>query len=107
MTKADEDHKARLREMGCIVCRLHLHVYTPAVPHHLREQTGAALRASDLEAIPLCPPHHQFADGTAKFHGEIGYHFSPETFERRYGTQRELLNIVTELLNQGGNTEWN
>jgi len=105
MTKATKAHEAKLREMGCIVCRLHLGVWTMPSLHHLREQTGGAMRSSDFDAIPLCPPHHQHADGTRKFGGEVGYHFSPAKFEERYGTQRELLNAVTELLNQGGNIE--
>ncbi len=43
-------------------------------------------KSSDFETIPLCPTHHQYSG-----HGEIAVHDGLESWEARYGTERELL----------------
>lgn len=86
-------HLARVAALGCIVCRRQGLGPTPAVVHHIKDGcTGIGRRAPDDETIPLCHPHH---DG-----GQWGvaFHAGPEEWERRYGTQREMLaEVMAEL----------
>lgn len=85
-----------LYQMGCIVCRLRYDVYSPPEIHHLRgnQWSGMGQRANDEHTIGLCPIHHRYGGGD-----DVGYHQSPKEFERRYGTQSELLEKVNEMLN--------
>ena len=61
------------------------------MPHHPRGaafETGTGLKADDRDAIPLCRNHHTDGGwGTA-------YHAGPEEFERRFGTQADLLKLT-------------
>ena len=77
----------KLVEHGCALC-WHLGIYgTPAEVHHLRDGQGLSQRASDDEAIPLCPAHHRGPQG---LHG-----LGTRGFAARYGiTERELLELV-------------
>jgi len=54
-----------------------------------------AQRADDEEVIPLCPEHHR--------HGGRGVaiHAGRETWEARFGTERELLEEVNRKLEVG------
>lgn len=99
--KKNRSRLARLADMGCIVCLVHLGVRSPAEIHHPRDGMGMSQRASDSEAIPLCPIHHRTGDGTASSGGHWGYHKSPERFEDRYGTEAELLNVTNHFLKNG------
>lgn len=91
--KAEREHMGRVAALCCIVCRNENLGDTPAGIHHIRAGQGHK-RASDYDTLPLCPCHHQDGDGTATYAGEIAYHHSPEEFERRYGTELELLEQV-------------
>ena len=93
MSKATRDHLAKVAALGCVVCRNEGLGDSPAHAHHINCH-AMARKASDFETIPLCHPHHQAADGTATFQGHIAVHRSLEEFERRYGTERELLEQV-------------
>lgn len=85
MSKAEQQHKGRLADFGCIVCRRVYNVHTPAQIHHPRQFAGAGQRSSDFLAIPLCPIHHQTGG-----HG-IAIHAGERTFEMQFGTETELL----------------
>ena len=86
----------RLAEIGCIVCReFYDGIYSAPAVHHL---VGLEFRCSGKKAkwentIGLCGRHHQY--GT-KEHPAI--HSHPEEFERRFGTQEELLDITNGLI---------
>ena len=85
----------KLVERGCALCWWLGVCGTPAEVHHLRDGQGLAQRASDAEAIPLCPEHHRGATG---LHG-----LGTRGFAARYGiTERELL----ELVRSGELWEW-
>lgn len=78
-----------IAEMGCIVCHLKFQMYSPAEVHHLREDTGLALRSTDR--LPLCPAHHRLGGhGTA-------FHAGKVAFEANFGTQLELAEEVKRL----------
>lgn len=96
-TRAEKAHLARIGSLPCIVCRNEGLGDTPANAHHINCGTMGR-RASDFETIPLCKNHHQDADGTAKFGGHIAVHRGLESFEARYGTERNLLAQVRREL---------
>ena len=65
------DWKARVAELGCILC-IHLEWgETPASLHHVREGQGMKQRSSDWMVVPLCKEHHQ---GDTGIHGHQFYH---------------------------------
>ena len=91
-SKEERDHLNRVAELGCVVCRLQHLGFTPAVIHHTRFSVGLGQRAHYSKTIPLCPPHH--TDGG---YG-VAIHAGKEAWERKYGTEQELLEVVIDLL---------
>ena len=92
ITAAEKRHLARVVALGCIVCKNNGIEDCPATAHHIN--CGAMGRkASHFEVIGLCAIHHQYSG-----HGEIAVHDGLESFEARYGTERELLAQVREEL---------
>ena len=83
----------KVAEIGCIVC-LNQGKKSPATIHHLTgiKYRSTGKKASDEHVIPLCPMHHQ--------HGGYGValHAGVKEWERRYGTQEDLLNQVIGIL---------
>ena len=53
----------------------------------------ASIGCIHFETIPLCPAHHR-TGGVG-----IAFHAAPRTFESLYGTERELLEQVENILN--------
>lgn len=99
---SDKEHMACVSALGCIACRNEGLGETPAGIHHIRDGYGRGQRAPDTETIPLCGIHHQTGDGKAGSGFQIGYHFNSQEFERRYGTERELLAQVRRELGIDG-----
>lgn len=87
-TKEEKRHMSRVADLGCIVCRNEGLGETPAGIHHLRNGQGMGQRSSHYETIPLCDKHHQ--NGPTG----VAFHAGPRTWEKRYGTERELLEQV-------------
>ena len=92
MSKSKTMHKRRVFELGCIACRKMGYYDTPPELHHVRNGQGMGQRASDFEIIPLCPIHHRLG-GTG-----VAIHAGKESFEAKFGTERELLDQVNVLL---------
>lgn len=92
MDAMNKAHLRRIAEMGCIVCLREGLGKSPAEVHHIRAGQGMGQRADDTEAIPLCPLHHRLGG-----HG-VAFHAGPRAFERRFGTERELLDDVRRRL---------
>lgn len=92
MTKAEAKHLSRVAALGCIVCRQQGYFDSPAEIHHPRAGQGMGQRSSHFEAIGLCPIHHR----TGGYRTAI--HAGQEVWEKRYGTERELLAAVRGLL---------
>ncbi|MDU5473997.1 MULTISPECIES: Ref family recombination enhancement nuclease [unclassified Pantoea] len=92
MTKAERQHLQRVADLGCIVCRQHFSVFSPAEVHHLRAGCGAGQRASHYRTIPLCPPHHRTGG-----YG-VAIHAGQKMWEKNYGTEESLLAQAYELL---------
>jgi hypothetical protein len=84
MSKAMQEYKNRVAELGCAICRRQGHPDSPACLHHARTGTGAGRRAPDTDIVPLCHEHHQ---GNSGLHG-----LGRKAFEREYGvTELELV----------------
>lgn len=91
-TKAEKAHLNALSELGCIVCINLGYGKTPAEIHHLRDGVGVGQRNSHKNAIPLCHSHHRTGG-----YG-VAFHAGKAEFEKRYGTERELLAKVNQLI---------
>ena len=87
MTTAEKKYQLALRQMGCIVCRLYLGVFTVPSIHHIRPR--GAQNVSEYDVLPLCYPHHQ---------GAMGFHSERLLFESEFGTQEELRCELNSLL---------
>ena len=94
----------KVADLCCIVCRNKGYEDTPAEVDHIRDLKD---RLTDhMRTIPLCPIHHR----TGMLHRdpsgltgwdrwrEVGYHQAPREFHRRYGSKRDLLEQVQQLL---------
>lgn len=92
MNKDEKKHYEKLVKIGCIVCRNLGFGYSIPHIHHIRKQAGMGQKSHWSLAIPLCPNHHQ--------HGGYGIalHAGQKSFEKKYGTESELLAQVLSLL---------
>ena len=89
MTPTERAHVRRVKQLGCLICK------RAAEAHHITTGSGMGGRATHFETIPLCFDHHQ-AQTPLPF-GEA-VHKGTETFERKYGTQLEMLERTRNLL---------
>ena len=92
MTKDEKAHYEKLSQIGCIVCRNFGFGYSAPHIHHIRHGVGLGERSHWSLAIPLCPLHHQHGG-----HG-VALHAGQKTFEKKYGTESELLHQTLELI---------
>ncbi|WP_340163002.1 Ref family recombination enhancement nuclease [Citrobacter cronae] len=88
-SKSDKQHFQNLVDIGCIVCKVHLGVYSVPEIHHIRTGQGIAQRADHKKTLPLCPPHHRTGG-----YG-VAIHAGQKTWEENYGSETELLEQVT------------
>jgi len=98
MTVAEERYMGRVARLGCIVCFNRGILNVPATMHHIRDGQGMGDRASDFDTLPLRPEHHQRGG-----YG-VALHAGREEWERRYGTERQLLAQTRQML--GVSEEW-
>ena len=92
MTKDEKKHYDKLSQFGCIVCRREGWGYSAPHIHHIRHGAGIGQKSHWSLAIPLCPNHHQ--------HGGYGIalHAGQKEFERKFGTEAELLAETLNLI---------
>lgn len=91
---------AILVDIGCIACVLDGRHGTPPDIHHLVE---GRKRLGDDHTIPLCPWHHRGVPcgSSAKETEEVlgpSLARNKREFVERYGTERELLEMVNEII---------
>lgn len=86
-TKSEREHMDRVAQLPCMVCGTH-----PVELHHPRRGMGMAMRASNLDVIPLCAAHHR----TGGF--GVALHAGQKTWESIFGTESELLERLRGLL---------
>jgi len=91
MTKAEQQWKAKLADMACLICeRIYgQHSGGDVQLHHLR--TGGWGKGSYQTLLPLCWHHHQGPDGI--------HTLGTRAWERRFDvTQKDLLSLVLERM---------
>jgi hypothetical protein len=79
--------------VGCVVCRIHHGVYTPCEFHHPEGKTKAG---AHLLGFGLCYNHHRGGRDCPEYTSRHPY---KAAFERRYGTEMELLAACKALIN--------
>lgn len=91
-TADDRRHMDAVAQLGCIVCRRVMGIFTPLVElHHPRRGAGMGQRAAHQDVLPLCVEHHR---GNTGVHG-----LGTKGFEKRYGfSEADLLQDVRARL---------
>lgn len=88
----------RLSEVGCICCRRHGYKVAPEI-HHLVE---GMRRLGDDYTIPLCAYHHRGVgmslSAIENIFGPSRHHDGRRAFEKHWGTEKELLAEVNDLI---------
>jgi hypothetical protein len=84
-TKAEKERLAQIGSMPCYACFQDGREVDAEV-HHIRKHTGMGLRPPHSDTIPLCYSHHRT--------GKISVHLGKKEFEKKYGTQQEILKII-------------
>lgn len=84
-TKAEKERLQTIAEMPCYAC-FQDGLEVASEVHHIRSHTGLGLKSSDFMTIPLCPRHHRY--------GKVSVHLGKVDFEKKYGTQQEILKKV-------------
>jgi hypothetical protein len=104
-TKADVKRYEALRSLGCIACWIS--GFNSVVPeiHHLVDKGYRKHSGGNQASIPLCSWHHR---GEPRFDRTATYmrswlgpsmRLESKEFARVYGSQRELLAKVNEMVN--------
>ena len=83
MSVAGKRWMSRVAALPCAICGA-----SPVTVHHVREGQGAAQRAQDTLAVPLCPEHHQ---GMSGIHG-----LGRKGFYMRY--KRDELDLLADTI---------
>ena len=92
MNKTEQRNGARIRELGCCVCRrLKIELHPDVDLHHVREgrlgKRGGAM-------IGLCAEHHRLG-------ADALHNLGSRAFEAKYGfTENDLLADVRKLLGE-------
>lgn len=95
-----------LREMGCVACRQMVPVHVCAEIHHLVDKGYRKHSGGNQATIPLCPWHHRGVTMAERDERYMRALFGPSMrlesreFAKVYGTQRELLARVNEMLKE-------
>lgn len=89
-TKAERERWGQVRDLGCIV-RKHGGCSGRVTLHHCG--TGMGRKKDHSKVIPLCWMHHLGAEGVD------GKKISKREWQRKYGTEKELLEKVRSRIN--------
>lgn len=80
-----------LIDLGCIVCLNEQGVKSPPDIHHVHKNNR---RIDDMHTIPLCFIHHRSGINNKN---AVSRHPFKRAFEKRYGTEIDLLKQVQDL----------
>ena len=92
-TVNESKHMDNVSQLGCIVCRNRGFSFVPAEIHHTQGKTKLE---SHFKVLPLCYEHHRGGRGEEP----ISRHPWKRRFEKEYGTEKELLELVQGLLDE-------
>lgn len=93
-TKAEKERLEIIGNMPCYACFQDLKEVQAEI-HHIRNKTGLGLRPSHFDTIPLCYLHHRT--------GKVSVHLGKKEFEKRYGTELEILKKVNQQVEKSKN----
>lgn len=94
---AEQRHLDRVVALGCIPCRDFFDAESDAEVHHI---DGKTKPNAHKQIIPLCARHHRIpGEGYATRHGP-GKNAGIVPFERAYGSEKDMLERVYELLGE-------
>ena len=102
-SKPDQKRYDKLRLIGCIACRRQGR-YSQIDVHHLVDKGTRKHSGGNKATLPLCPWHHRGETCDGWLCGSMYLIFGPSLalhkreFKKRYGTERELLAEVDELI---------
>jgi hypothetical protein len=91
-TAAEREHMDKIANMDCIIYNGDCAGHT--IVHH-KTNAGMGLRASHFDTMPICWAHHD-AQTSLDFGHSV--HKGTKVFEKRYGTQAELLKKTNQML---------
>lgn len=92
--RAEKDWIEFALDFGCVVCRRQGRGFVPAEYHHI---VSGNRRMGHEYGFGLCSPgHHRNAPRSS---GEVSRHPDKAEFERRYGTEFELLDYLKRRYN--------
>lgn len=90
-TKSEKKHWDDLAEyIGCIACRIDGNANPSVSIHHC---DGRTKPGAHMKVLPLCAEHHQTGGESAP-----SIHPWKRAFERKYGTQEDLIEKCNGLL---------
>ena len=92
-TASELKHMSRVSELGCIACYKMGFKFVPCEIHHTE---GKTKKDAHFKVLPLCYEHHR--KGTEE--NPTSRHPWKKRFEKEYGTEKELLELVERLLNE-------
>lgn len=92
MKKLEREFQKRVRELGCICCRLDLKTDSTAELHHM---LSGGRRRGEMFVLPLCPSHHRSELNNAFI---VSRDHNQRRFEARYGKEDDLLATVKKLI---------
>ena len=90
-TKAEQEWIDQILQLNCIVCHLEKLGATPAEVHHTNGGDN------HFDTIPLCIYHHRAGDHNIHY---TSRHPFKKQFEKRYGTEKELLQKTREIIQE-------
>lgn len=91
-TAEEQRYMDRVRDLGCIVCRLFHGAQSPAEIHHL---DGKTKPGAHFKTIGLCVPHHRGGSNSDQC---VSRHPWKGRFEQRYLPEYKLLEKTQELV---------
>lgn len=93
-TKAEDALWDRIRQYGCIVCRLYRGVFTEPEIHHI---LSGGQRISHSDVLGLCTPHHRVPGGGYESRHSVNGRSGKAAFEEAYGNEAFLLDAQGQL----------
>lgn len=96
MKKADSDRYKLLLDLGCIVCLIHEHAWTPPEIHHPYGRT----KDGNQKTIGLCFYHHREGSDCDAY---TSRHPFKARFIERYGSEEYLLEETNKRLKEASN----
>ena len=93
-TKEEDKWMSAVVDLGCIVCRNALGLFSPCEIHHLE---GSKKPGAHLKTIGLCFPHHRGGYDSIEC---ISRHTNKYRFQLKYGSEKSLLEQTQKLIGE-------